>query len=125
MHARLGSRGFDTHTDQTLRRLAVRGLGADQGIACLIADEGLRFGALVEVFNFLRTRQQARLLAVLCVKAHAVGADGVATGYINHLPGLQAAALGQGFVQIGSCEAAAEPVGQQGFLPGIVQTQQV
>jgi hypothetical protein len=68
------------------------------------ASRNQRLGAqlLVQVLDLLGAGQQAGLLGVLRVKAHAVGGDGMAAGHIDHFAGLQLARAGQRLFQAGA-----------------------
>ena len=48
-------------------------------------DQCLGAQLLFQVFNFLRPREQPRLLIVWCIKTHAHAGDGMPLGHINHL----------------------------------------
>ena len=80
---RLG--GFAARRHQALRRLGVRGLGAHQRGARLFGDQGLGAQLLFEVLDFLLARQQAGLLGILRVEAHAVRRDGMAALDVDRL----------------------------------------
>ena len=110
---------------QALGRIGIPGLGLDERVARLLADQRLRTQLLFEVLDLLRARQQAGLLGIGRVEAHAVRADAVAAFYIDGLARLQLATLGQRVFQRGRGVAAGQPVGQQGLLRRIVQAQQV
>ena len=69
--------------------------------------------------------QEASLLAVLRVKAHAVCADRVARFYVDHFARLQRSALRQRRLKIGGGVAAVQPVREQCLLAGVVEAQQV
>lgn len=78
-----------TSSGQTLRSVTVGGLSLDQGISRIFADECLRTLLLLETFYLLRTCQQARLLRIRRVKAHAMGAHRMPRGDIDRLTSLQ------------------------------------
>ena len=73
---RLG--GFAPRRHQPLRGIGVGGFGAHQRRARFFGDQRLGAQLLFEVLDFLLARQQAGLLGILRIEAHAVRRDGVA-----------------------------------------------
>ncbi len=88
VRAALSLGGLAARHHQALGSVGEGGVGAHQGRARLLGDERLCLELLVEVLDFLRARQQAGLLVVGRVEAHAVRADGVAAGDVDGLAGL-------------------------------------
>ena len=123
--AALGLGGFAAGGHQALRGIGISRFGADQRGARFVGNQRLGAQFLFQVLNLLRTRQQARLFGVLRVKAHAVAADGVARGHVDHFARLQAGAAVQGLVQRLGNAAALQPVGQHRAQAGVVDAQQV
>ena len=89
------------------------------------AHEALSADLLVQVFNFLGTRQHARLLGVLGVERDAVQANGMALGDENLLTRLQLVASGHGLVQAVGGVTACQPIGQQATHACIVELELV
>ena len=69
--------------------LVVGGLGTGQCVAGLFMDQGLGAHLFLQVFNFLRPRQQTRLFVVGRIKTHAQLGDTMPLRHINHLTGHQ------------------------------------
>ena len=124
---RLGLRfgRFAPHQHQPLRRVRVGRLSPHQRGAGFFRDQVLGSQLLVQVFDFLLARQQAGLLGILRIEAHAVRGDRVAALHVNHFAGLQPVARRQRLFETGGREATVQPVRQQGLLAGVVQAQQV
>ena len=125
MRLGLGFGGFAAQGREALGAIGVGCFGTCQGIAGLVCNQRLGAHFLVQVLDFLRTRQQAGLLGVLCIKRHAVLRDGMSTGQVNGFARLQLAAAGQGIVQRGRGVTALQPVAQHGAQAGVVQPQQI
>ena len=125
VRAALALGSFAAGGAEALRGICVSGLGTHQSVARFLADHHLRPQLLVKVFNFLRTAQQAGLLGILRIKAHAVLRDAVAVFDKNNFTSVQLVARGQGIVELVCGVAAAKPVAQQSRLPRIVQPQQI
>ena len=102
--------GIAAQGGQALGAIGIRGFGTRQGIARLVGNQCLRAHFLVQVFDFLRPRQQARLLGVLRIKPDAVLRHHMACRQVNGFARLQPAAQAQSFVQRGRGVAALQPV---------------
>ena len=76
--------GLAARGNQALRSLGVGGLGTNQRRARLFGDQGLGAQLLFQVLDFLLARQQAGLLGILRIEAHAVRRDGVAALDVDH-----------------------------------------
>ena len=116
---------FASCCHQALRGVGVGRLCTDQGGARFVGDQGLGAQLFFEVLDLLRAGEQAGLFGVLCVKTHAVGADGVACGHKHHFARLQRAAAGERVIERGRGIAALQPVNQHGAQAGILKAQQV
>ena len=85
MGAALRLGGFAARRHQALRSVGVGGLGAHQRRARFFGDQRLGAQLLFQVLDLLLARQQAGLLGVLRVEAHAVRGDGVAALDVDRL----------------------------------------
>ena len=125
VRAGLGFGRFAPRGHEALRRIAVGGVGSNQGGARLLGHQRLRPQLLLEILDFLLPRQQARLLRVLRVKAHAVRGDRMPARDEDRFAVAQLLAGGQRFLEAGGRVTAVQPIRQQRLLAGIVQPQQV
>ena len=116
---------FASCCHQALRGVGVGRLCTDQGGARFVGDQGLGAQLFFEVLDLLRAGEQAGLFGVLCVKTHAVGADGMACGHKHHFARLKRAAAGERVIERGRGIAALQPVNQHGAQAGILKAQQV
>ena len=77
------------------------------------------------VADDLLPREQARLLRILRVEAHAVRAHRMSALHEDRFTGLQLLALRQRLFEARRGVAAVQPVDQQGLQAGIVQAKQI
>jgi hypothetical protein len=109
----LGFCGLAAGGLQSQGNFGMVGFGAGQGRAGLFDDQALGTQFFFQVFNFLGPGQQTRLLRIGGIKRHPLRADGVATGHIDGLAGLELLTLGQGGVQIGGGKTPTQPIAEQ------------
>ncbi len=84
---------FAARRDQALRRVGVGGFGAHQRGARFFGDQRLGAQLLLEVLDLLLARQQAGLLGILRIEAHAVRGDRMAALDVDRFARLQLVAL--------------------------------
>ena len=110
---------------QALRAIVVSRFCLELPIAAFFQNQGLRAQLLVDVFNLLRPSEQACLLRILRIKAHAVRAHAMPALDVNHLARLQLVARSQGVFNGVGGVAAMQPSAQQGLQPRIMNAQQI
>ena len=125
MCAALADRGLTAGSGQTLGCIQVHGLSPHRRALCFIADQDLCLELFVEIFNLLRTAQQASLFRIWRIKADAVQRNGMTAFDDNRFACLQLVTCSQSIIKAASRVATVQPVAKQCRLTSIIQAQQI